>query len=66
MHTKPPYDENTVCRWRGEMIHLADARMQLTADELADLEVPFPDGTWRKVFQESNPPMTVGKGYVAG
>ena len=39
------------CRFRGTEMHLADARMQLTSDELAEVEVTLEDGKVVRPFR---------------
>lgn len=50
-----PIEETTKCRFRGEEMAIADARMQLTADELAEVEVTQPDGTVIRPFRFNEP-----------
>ncbi len=54
MSTEP---DNTRCRFRRELMVPADARMQLPTEELRELEVEQPDGS----FKESNPVITTDK-----
>jgi hypothetical protein len=46
-----------MCRFRGELLHLADALMQLSRDELFELEVELEDGSIIRParFNEPNP-----------
>lgn len=49
------------CRFRGEELDLADARMELSKDELAEVEVQLSDGSWIRPFRFNEPDPEVGR-----
>lgn len=53
-------DETTKCRFRGEEMTIADARMQLTKKELEEIEVTQPDGSVIRPFRFDEPDPKVG------
>ena len=54
----------TKCRFRGEEMDLADARMMLTPEELREVEVTLPDGSVTNPFRESDPTVTIKDGIA--
>ena len=54
-------EEPTKCRFKGEEMDIADARMMLTKDELEQVEVTLADGSVVRPFRfcEIDPVVTV-------
>jgi hypothetical protein len=57
-------EEPTKCRFRGEEMDIADARMELNDDELREIEVTLSDGTVTRPYRDHKPTITVDKDGV--